>query len=95
MMKDSAYVAKEIITLLDKFEPSFSEKIPENFINILKESAKKCNQTITIDISKKLTEQDLSEECKDFISSFYYYFFAETEEKRELIKKWIDNDPDF
>ena len=43
-------------------------------------------------MSKKLKDQDISQECKDFISIMYYYYHANDEEKKELISKWNDND---
>jgi hypothetical protein len=47
---------------------------------------------VSIDISKGLEEQDISQECKDMISLIYYKYIADNDEKKELIKIWAEND---
>ncbi len=91
-MRNNEYIAKEIITVLENFDNEFVEKIPKEVFDAFKKLSKDCTKTVNLDMSKKLKDQDISQECKDFISIMYYYYHANDEEKKELISKWNDND---
>ena len=85
-------VARETIYILQYFNPQFIAKIPTDFINNLKEIAKKSNIPIKIDRNKKLKEQEIFEETKDLISLIYYSYIATEEQKKELTKIWNENE---
>ena len=85
-------VAKETIEILNLFNPKFISKISNTFLNGLKELAKDSKKIVEIDKSKKLKEQNISEESKDLISLIYYNYIATEEEKREIAKIWNENE---
>lgn len=85
-------VAKETISLLDYFDPSFTSKIPNNVINKLQEMAKNSNKTVKIDNHKKLKEQEILDETKDLIALIYYSYIANEKQKEELTEIWNENE---
>lgn len=85
-------IAKETICVLKYFDSSFNSKIPNNFLNLLRQLAQKSSVIIKIDKEKNLKEQDISEECKDLISLMYYSYIATEEEKIEIEKIWNKNE---
>ena len=84
--------AKETVTVLEYFEPKFIAKIPDNFLNMIKELSKQSNIMVSIDKSKGLEEQNISEQCKDMIALIYYSYIATEEEKGQILKKWDENE---
>ena len=54
--------------------------------------AKDCSKQITLLPNKKLKEQNISEETKDFISGLYYTYIATPQEKKDIINIWQQND---
>ena len=65
-------VARETIDVINYFNPNFIAKISSTFLNGLKEIAKSSTKITQIDKTKKLKEQNISEESKDLISLIYY-----------------------
>lgn len=91
MIKDYD-VLKETLYVLSYFDNSFLEKIPDSFLNALKELALKSNKEVDIDVSKSLKEQSISDDCKDLISLIYYNYIASQDEKKELMNIWKSNE---
>ena len=58
-------IAKETIDILKYFDNDFISKIPENFMKKLQEISKASSLKVEIDASKKLEEQNISEDCKN------------------------------
>lgn len=85
-------VAKETLDILSYFDSTFVSKIPVNFLNGLKDLAKKSNLIIKIDKDRTLKEQKISEECKSLIALIYYDYIATKEEKEEIEKIWNENE---
>lgn len=85
-------VAKETVCVLDYFEPNFISKIPEYVLTSLKELAEKSNINIKVDRNKKLKEQAISEETKDFIALIYYNYIATEEQKTQILEIWNQNE---
>lgn len=85
-------VLKETLYVLSYFDNSFLEKIPDSFLNALKELALKSNKEVYIDYSKSLKEQNISDDCKDLISLIYYNYIASQDEKKELMNIWKSNE---
>ena len=54
--------------------------------------AKDCSKQITLLPNKKLKEQNISEETKDFISGLYYTYIATPQEKKDILNTWQQND---
>ncbi len=85
-------VARETIDIINYFNPKFIEKISSTFLNGLNEIAKNSEKITQIDKTKKLKDQNISEESKDLISLIYYNYIATEEEKRKLAKIWNENE---
>ena len=85
-------VAKETLDILRYFDSDFVSKIPDDFLNELKEIAKKSTITVKIDKDKRLKEQDISEETKDLISLIHYTYIATEKEKEEIEEVWNKNE---
>ena len=65
-------LAKEIITVLAYLDDSYLDKISDEVINKLNDMAADSTLNVDIDLNKKLSEQDLSDGCLDFIAGLYY-----------------------
>lgn len=65
-------LAKEILTVLVFLDDSFIDKIPNDMFETLSDLAADASIDVHIDLNKKLIEQDVSDECLDFIASLYY-----------------------
>ena len=91
-MKEINDVAKETLDVLEHFNNEFVSKIPRNVIKQLEELATDSDEKAIIDKSKKLNEQAISEECKSLISMIYYNYFANEEEKKEILNIWNENE---
>lgn len=65
-------LAKEIITVLAYLDDSYMDKISDEVLSKLNDMAADSTLNVYIDLNKKLSEQDLSDECLDFISGLYY-----------------------
>ena len=85
-------VFKETLEVLKHFDSEFLSKIPNEFLNAMKEFASKSTITVNIDTSKNLIEQDISEECKEMIALIFYSYIATKEEKEELTDLWNVNE---
>lgn len=85
-------IAKETIDILNYFDLDFVSKIPIKVLNKLKGLANDSTKTLIIDKSKKLEEQNITEETKDFIALIYYNYIASKEEKKEILKIWNQNE---
>ncbi len=85
-------VAKETLTVLSYFDDNLIKKIPEKFLDYLRNLASTSNYVTHVDVEKKLVNQDISEESKDLIALIYYSYIADEEEKKEIIKSWNENE---
>ena len=47
---------------------------------------------VKVDPNKKLKEQEISEESKDFIALIYYTYIVDKNEKEKILKIWKEND---
>ena len=85
-------IAKETLTVLSYFDDNLIKKIPEKFLDYLRNLASTSNYVTHIDVEKKLVNQDISEESKDLIALIYYSYIADEEERKEIIKSWNKNE---
>lgn len=75
----------EVLEVLKHTSKSIVEKIPENFINFLKDN--KDDEYITvIDFSKSNWEDDVKEETQVILALIYREYIVSSEKKRELIR---------
>ncbi len=91
-MVETCDIAKETMEILKYFDKDFTSKISKNFISLLEKLAEKSKKEIKVDLDKKLSEQEISEESKDLISLIYYSYFADKDEKEKLLKIWTENE---
>lgn len=85
-------IAKETLYVLNYFDSNFISKIPNKFLENLKDIAEKSQITVKIDRYKKLEEQEISEDCKDLIALIYYNYVANEKDKEEILKYWKKNE---
>ena len=95
MIDDSLFgscdAVKEGLTYLAYFQQELINQIPSLFLTEMKKIANKSTRTFEVDTSKNLLEQEMSEDCKDFLALVHYLFFATPEEKKELAEIWRKN----
>jgi hypothetical protein len=91
-MEELNDAVKEFLIVLENCEKSIKEKIPQNVLEYFQELASNSNKIFYIDKTKKLSNQNLSEECKNIISMVYFSYIASASEKEELKQAWIKND---
>ncbi len=94
MINETKYIntAYETLYVLKHCDKSFVSKIPNQILKNLKQMAKGCSKQITLLPNKKLKEQNISEETKDFISGLYYTYIANPQEKKDILNIWQQND---
>ena len=84
MINETKYIdtAYETLYILNHCDKEFITKIP------IKNSSKKIN----LFPNKKLKEQNISDETKDFISGLYYTYIADKDEKKKILSIWQQNE---
>ena len=86
-------IACETLCILEHCDKSFVNRIPIKILNKLKSI--KSNSSITnikIYKNRKIEEQDISEDTKNFIALLYYNYVANVKERKDIINIWIKND---
>lgn len=92
MMQEPNNVFKETLTVLSYCENNLIEKIPNKVLQKMSDFAADSDVSYFIDKNLDLSEQKLSEECKDLLALIYYDYVAEPNEKIEILKKWKENE---
>ena len=92
MINETKYIdtAYETLYILNHCDKEFITKIPIKILNNLKEIAKNSSKKFNLLPNKKLKEQNISDETKDFISGLYYTYIADKNEKKEILSKTIN-----
>lgn len=89
---EMAYACAEVLELLSYMEEKAIEKIPKNFIKLLKDNALPTYQK-HIDPNLPLEKQNFSENTLGFIGMLSLKYWCETEEeKQELQNAYIENE---
>ena len=88
-------VAKETLVVLNNFEKELFVKIPNSFMNFLKELSLNSKKNYKIDKTKSLEKQKISEETKDLVSYIYYNYIAKEDEKKNILKTWDKNEIEY
>lgn len=81
--------SEAIVDVLDIFahmEEEDQEKVPQKFIDILKENASK-NYVSKLDYSKRLVEMDLSEEARSILGVMYRHYWCPEDKKADFEKE--------
>ena len=76
----------EVYTILENTEEEIRNKIPEKFINFIKENMDK-NHNFKLQYGKGLAEQNLMEETKQILALMYRDYICTKEERKELLEK--------
>lgn len=94
MINETKYIdtAYETLYILNHCDKEFISKIPIKILNNLNEIAKNSSKKINLLPNKKLKEQNISDETKDFISGLYYTYIADKNEKKKILSIWQQNE---
>ena len=94
MINETKYIdtAYETLYILNHCDKKFVSKIPTKILNNLNEIAKNSSKKINLLPNKKLKEQNISDETKDFISGLYYTYIADKNEKKKILSIWQQNE---
>lgn len=76
----------EVYTILENTEEEIRNKIPEKFINFIKENMDE-NHNFKLQYGKGLAEQNLMEETKQILALMYRDYICTKEERKELLEK--------
>ena len=97
MINETKYIntAYETLYILNHCDKEFISKIPIKILNNLNEIAKNSSRKINLLPNKKLKEQNISDETKDFISGLYYTYIADKDEKKKILSIWQQNEQIF
>ncbi len=83
-------VAKEILMTLFYLDEKYINEISEDLISELSMKAADSKKEVIFRKDKKLKDQGLSEECKDFISLLFYHR-SDKNVQDSLLDDWINN----
>ena len=84
-------LVKEVLIVLSNCENEILDKIPNNIINRFTELAGNSNKDFYINPGKNLAEQNISEECKDLLSTLYFMYVLDSNDQDEAINNLINN----
>ncbi len=84
----------DVLDILAHMEEEDQEKVPQRFIDILKENASK-NYVSNLDYSKRLVEMDLSEEARSILGVMYRHYWCPEDKKADFEKRITQNEIEF
>lgn len=84
----------DVLDILAHMEEEDQAKVPQEFIDILKENASK-NYVPNIDYSKRLFEMDLSEEARSILGVMYRHYWCPEDKKADFEKRVTQNEIEF
>ncbi len=84
----------DVLDILAHMEEEDQEKVPQKFIDVLKENASK-NYIPNIDYSKRLVEMDLSEETRGILGVMFRHYWCPEEKKADFEKRITQNEINF
>ena len=84
-------LAKELLTVIPYLNNTFVSNLPRNFIANLTTLAANSTKDFYIQKDKRLEEQNLSEECKNWLSLLYYEY-VDLSDKKDILESWFKND---
>ncbi len=76
----------EVYEILTHMPISYVSKLPKKFLEFIEENRNK-EYVYHADMSKSISEQDISIETKAILSNLYRDFWASKEEKKEIIER--------
>lgn len=84
----------DVLDIFAHMEEEDQEKVPQKFIDVLKENASK-NYVPNIDYSKRLVEMDLSEEARGILGVMFRHYWCPEEKKSDFEKRISQNEIEF
>lgn len=90
-MNINSYAYAEVLDVLDNMETEYVEKIPQSFIEYLKENSSVDYQKHVI-LDKPLEKQNLNAKTLSILAAINLKYWVESEEhKQELLSRYRDN----
>lgn len=89
--KISSDLAKESLMVLSFWNEDMIAKVDDEFLQRLGEIAADSNKEFYFDKNKSLDEQNISNDCRDFITMVYYWYIANSQEQGDIFNSWINN----
>ena len=81
-------VIKEALVYIMYFEDELIDKIPDELFTKLRDIAADSTKDYYVDSEKSLENQEMSDDCKAFLTLVYYNFLATENEKIDLLVNW-------
>ena len=91
MMNIYAKSYADVYYILNALEEKYTNKIPNDLIEFFRDNAEP-HYLSRIDLTKPLTEQEISEETEQLICLLNLNYWSTPEEKEELLKKYELNE---
>lgn len=82
-------VAKEFITIVSYCDEVFIENIPKIILQKLNTLAADSVKDFYVDKNKSLMKQDISDECENLISKFYFTYMIDLSKKEQILKQLL------
>lgn len=87
----SSDVAKETFTVLSFYNKELLDDIPDSLLRFLIDLAADSNKDYYIDKNKELSDQNLSDECKDLLATIYYIYNLDEVKRNIMMETLIKN----
>lgn len=91
---DQTEAYREVLVILDNMEDEYKNKVPQELINFFKRNEAK-EYVFKLDNSIPLTEQKIKEKTLSLLAILNLNYWCSTDERKELIKKYSDNERKF
>ena len=91
---DQKEAYREVLVILDNMEDEYKNKVPQELINFFKRNEAK-EYVFKLDNSIPLTEQRIKEKTLSLLAILNLNYWCSTDEIKELIKKYSDNERKF
>ena len=89
--KINSDLAKEALIVLSFWNEDMIAKVDDQFLQRLSDIAADSQNDFYFDKNKSLDEQNISNDCRDFITMVYYCYIANNKEQSEVFNSWINN----
>lgn len=85
-------LAKELLTIISYCEDTFINNIPSYVIEKISDYAADSEKDFYVDKNKSLSNQNISEDCKNLLSLLYFTYCLDSESKNKMIDIWFKNE---
>lgn len=91
---DQTEAYSEVLVILENMEDEYKNKVPQELINFFKRNEAK-EYVFKLDNSIPLTEQRIKEKTLSLLAILNLNYWCSIDERKELIKKYSDNERKF